>query len=787
MPIVAIVVVVSLGLGIGANTVVFAWIQALVLKPIPGVRNPSAFHTVDPITEHGGGPGASWLEFQDLRQRLTVFEDLLAFRMTPLMLGEVGNTERAYGLLVSANYFAALGLEPAAGRFFRPDEVARPGGEPVVVISYAFWRNRYGMAGDVVGRVIRVNERDLAIVGVAPERFQGTVLGLDFDMWVPATLAPALITGSRELDRRDVRGYTVMGRLDPGVTRQAANAAAVATMADLARLYPETNRAISGEVLPFWQARRGPQRMFVTALGVLQAVMLLLLLAVCGNTANLLLARASVRQREFALRLALGAGRARIASLLLTENMLLAVLGVVLGLVLAFWGTNALRAVPMTGAFPIRFQTGLDLVSVAFAAALGFGSALACGLAPAIQAGRLDPQLATRAGAIAPPRNGLRHALMAVEVACALAVLVAAALFLKSFREGSTDPGFRRDGLLLAAYDMTGREVTPDAARTFAARLVDRLRQLPSVQHAAIAAAVPLDIHGMSRRTFTVEGHARDDGGEDETAFTTVTPDYFAALDLARVAGSDFADLLDAGAPKQAIVNEAFVAAYLPDLDPIGRRVITGGATYTIAGVVRTSRYDAFDEPPTPMLYLSYRDRPSGRGEIHVSTRPGAEAGLASDIQRVVRELDPMLPIYDVRTMNEHIEKSLFLRRIPARMFFVLGPLLVVLAAIGVYAVVAYSVSQRTREIGLRLALGATGPGVVRQVAGESFAVVVVGALAGWLLAFAAGLHLVPGGRIDPAVFGGVPLILLGIAALACWMPARRAAHTDPMIVLKQE
>jgi predicted permease len=707
--------------------------------------------------------------------------------MSPLTLGETGRTERAYGLLVSANYFSALGLEPAAGRFFRPDEVERPGGEPVVVISHTFWTNRYGQAADVVGRIIRVNERDLAIVGVAPERFQGTVLGLDFDIWVPATLAPAIIAGSRELDRRDSRGYMVLGRLRPGLSRDAANAAVAAAMADLARIHPESNRAMSGEVLAFWDAPRGPQRMFVSALAVLQSVMLLLLLAVCGNTANLMLARASVRHREFAMRLALGSSRGRVASLLLIENLVLAAIGVVLGLSLAYWGTNALRAVPVTGAFPVRFQTGLDLTSVLFAAALGLGSALACGLAPALQLGRLDPQLAARAGAMAPPRNGLRHALMAVEVAAALAVLVAAALFLKSFNEGSTDPGFRRDGLLIAAYDMTGREVTPEAARTFAARLVDRLRALPSVEHAAIAAAVPLDIHGMPRRDFTVEGRAREDGGADQTIFTTVTPDYFAALDLPLVAGRGFADLMDAAAPRQAVVNEAFAATYLPDLDPIGRRLRTGGADYLIAGVVRTSRYDAFDEPPTPMLYLSYRDRPSTRGEIHVSTRPGAEAGLASDVQRVVRELDPTLPIYDVRTMNEHIEKSLFLRRIPARMFFVLGPLLVVLAAIGVYAVVAYSVSQRTREIGLRLALGATGARVVRQIASESFAFVAVGALAGWLLSFAAALHLVPGGTIDPAVFGGVPVLLLGIALMACWLPARRAADTDPMIVLKEE
>jgi predicted permease len=787
MPVLAVVVILSLAVGIGVNTAIFSWLQAVILRPLPGVADAGRFHLVEPRAAGGGHPGASWLEYRDLRERLPALRDVLAFRMVPFNVGEAERTERTYGLLVSGNYFSALGLRPALGRFMRPEEAATPGGEPVVVISHDYWQTRFAGATSALGQTVRINDRYLTIIGVTPRGFQGTVLGLTFDLFVPATLASVLLGGSRELEDRSVRGYNLMARLQSGATRPGAQAQLDAAMRELARIHPESNGTMQGDVLPFWQAPRGPQRMFARGLVILQAVMLLLLLAVCGNTANLVLARASARQREMGVRLALGAGPWRVARLLLVESLLMALIGAALGAALAVWGTEALRAAPMLGAFPIRFQTSIDLAGLAFAMLLGVACGLIFGVAPAAQLARIDPQVALRSGSSTAARSGMRNALMGAEVALALVVLVAAALFFRSFRETrDTDPGFRREGVLLAAYDLTGRDADSAASRAFAATLLRRLRAVPGVEGAAIASSVPLDIHGLPLRPFTLEGHAQADTALDQALANVVTPGYFQAMGIPLQAGTDFADLDDGTAPPQAIVNEAFVRRFLGSAEPVGRRLQARGRSYVITGVARNSLYESFSEPATPIIYFSYRDRPAPRGEIHLRTRPGAELSLAGDVQRTVRAIDLSLPIYDVRTLADHVEKNLFLRRIPARMFVVLGPLLLLLAAVGIYAVVAYTVAQRTTEIGVRLALGASAQRVVAQIVRESLRVIGYGALMGWLLAALIAVHA-RGGVLDPSVFLGVPAILLVVATFACWLPARRAARVDPIVALRQE
>jgi macrolide transport system ATP-binding/permease protein len=787
MPLVATVVVVSLAAGIGVNVVVFSWLQAIVLKPLPGVSDARSFHLLEPRAETGSHPGSSWLEYRDIRDRLHAFQALLAFRAAPFNVGEASRNERMYGILVSDNYFTALGLIPAAGRFFRSDDVARPGSEPVVVISYGLWRSRFSGSADAIGQTLRINDRDLTIVGVTPPGFQGTVLGLDFSLWAPATMAPILFTGSRELESRDVRGYQVMGRLQD-VTLQQAQTETDAVMAELGRLYPATNRTMTAEVMPFWRAPRGPQRMLAGMLAVLQGIMLLVLLAVCGNTANLMLARASIRQREIGVRIALGAGRWRIISVLLTENIVLALMGAAAGVALALWGTNAIRAVPMIGAFPIRFQTGVDATGITLAAVLGIASGVLFGLAPALQLAGVDAQRALRAGMRTASRSRLRNALMGAEVALALIVLVVAGLLFRSFTETrDIDPGFRREGVLLTAFDLTGRNPTDARAREFAGRLLDQVSRVPGVQSAAISTQVPLDIHGWPLRSVAIEGRARPDGRPDQALSNTVSPGYFATMGIPLLQGKDFVDFIDTVRPAEVIVNEEFVRRFLPSLEPIGRRVETRGRSYLISGVVKNSVYESFGEVAAPVVFFSLRDRPSYSGEIHVRTPPGTESSLAADIRRVVRDIDPALPVYDVRTLTDHVEKNLFLRRVPARMFAVLGPLLLGLAAIGIYAVVAYGVAQRTTEIGVRLALGASRLQVVRTIVLETLRVVAVGALAGWLVVYLVQIHAAPGRPLAASVFAGIPFVLLVVAALASWLPARRAASVDPMIALRQE
>jgi len=788
MPVLATVVVASLAIGIGVNAAIFSWIQGLVFKPLPGVRDAASFQLIEPRSDIGSHVGTSWPEYRDLRERLTSFREILAYKMVPLTIGASPNTFRAYGQLVSGNYFSALGLEPSLGRFPTPDEVSRAGSEPVVIISQGFWKTRLGGAPDVVGRRIRVNEQDLTVIGVAPPKFQGTVTMIDFDLWIPATMAPVLFVGSQELDDRASRGYSMMARLRPNATSAQAQREANGAMASLGRLYPATNASMSIELFPFWKTPRGPQQMLVGALTILQGIMLVLLLAVCANTANLILARATARRREVGIRQALGASRWRVASLLMSESLLLALLGAAFGTLIAAWGTNALRAVPMIGAFPIRFQTSLDGTGLAFAIGLGLLCGLIFGAAPALQLSRVNASSELRSGPRAAPRGKLRNGLMGAQVALAVIVLVAAALFYRSFRETrEMDPGFHREGVLLAAYDLSGRNADSTAARLFAARLLEKARALPSVEAAAIATSVPLDIHGLPVRGFELEGRARSDAGQDLALSNTVTPDYFRTMGIPLRSGRTFAELTDADAPPQAIVNEEFVRQYLSGAESLGRRLTTRGRTYTIVGVVKTSTYDSFGEKPKPIIYLSYRDRPAGGGEIHLRTRVGSEALLAPEVQRIVRELDPTLPVYDVRTLVEHVDKNLFLRKIPARMFVVLGPLLLVLAAIGIYAVVAYTVSHRTAEIGVRIALGATGGRVVRQIVRETLEVVGIGATIGWALAFVVAIHVMRGAPINLTILVGVPAVLMLVAAGASWLPARRAARVDPVVALRAE
>jgi predicted permease len=787
MPVLSAVVVGSLAVGIGMNTAVFTWVQAIVFRPLPGVQDASEFLLIMPRSEMGTYPGSSWPEYRDLADRLPSVRELVAFRRDPMEVGEIGQSERLAGLLVSANYFPALGLGPAAGRFLRPDEAATPGGALVVVISHDYWQAELAADADAVGSSLRVNGVPLTIIGVSPEGFRGTTLGMVTHLWVPATLAPVLRPGSDELERRTARGYQLMGRPVLGATLDQVGAEMSRAMEDLALQYPASNETMQGEVRSFGRAPAGPQRMFINALWVLQAVMLLLLVVVCGNTANLVLARASSRGREIGMRMAVGAGRGRVISLLLTENLLLGLLGAGLGAAVAVWATELIRPDIVVAGFPITFNASVDGASLAFAMLLGVLCGVAFGLPPAIQLSRVDPQQALRAGSQRSPRHWARSALMATEVALAMVVLIAAAIFVRGFlATQDTDPGFRRDGVVLLGYGFSGVPRDTSFTRAFSARLLERLRGLPGVDAAGVASQVQLDIHGMPLGAFALEGRASDTETPDRALIQVVTTGYFETLGIALRSGSDFTEFNDVATPPQVVVNEEFVARFLDGGEPIGRRLEASGRQFVIAGVVANSLYEAFGEPPKAITYFSYRDRPQGRGEIFLRTRAGGETLLASAAQRAIRELEPTLPVFDIRTLTEHVDRNLFLRRIPAQIFGVLGPLLLLLAAVGIYAVVAHAVARRTTELGVRLALGAPAGRVVRQVVGENMLVIGFGAVAGWVVAFMV-VRLLPGGGVDPVVFTVVPMILLGVAALASWLPARRVTRLDPMVALRPE
>ncbi|HYE85735.1 MAG TPA: ADOP family duplicated permease [Vicinamibacterales bacterium] len=784
-PLLAAVIVGSLAVGIGLNTVVFSWIQARILKPLPGVADGSSLYGVEPQLRTGQYAGASWLEYQDLRRRLRSIDDLIAWRMTPLYVGEPGKVECVSGVLVSPNYFSALRLRPASGRFL--DDNAHDRAETVAVISYGLWQKQYAGAESAVGSTLRVNGQSLTVVGVAPREFQGTVTGLFFDVWLPAAIAPQVLNGSTELVERSSRGYLMLGRLRSGVTAAQAQAELDIAMAELGRTYPATSGDVRGEIAAAWNLPRGPARLLNAALGILQGAMLLVLLAVCGNVANLALARGSARFKEMGIRMAIGADRASLVRLLLAETMLMSAAGAALGVALAIWGTNALRILPMTGV-PLRLDTTIDTQALLVAIALGLLAGLIIGAAPALHFARSDPHAAFRAGLQASGRSRLRDALMAAQTGLVLMVLIATGISLSSYLETrNSDPGFNSDGVLLAAYDLSGRPRTAASTRTFQASLLAELTALPGVEAAAIASSVPLDIHGLPIRNISVEGRARTDAGSDQTSTITVTNRYFEVMGLKLLQGRDFSPLDDPSAPLEAVANEAFVRRFLESGEAIGRTVTARARPHTIVGVVQDSVANAFGEPPTPLLYFSYRDNNLAGGEIHVRVRPGADvAAIGPALRAAIARVDAELPLFNMRTLKDHVETNLFLRRIPARMFAVIGPLLLLLAAIGIYAVVAYSSSLRRVEVGVRLAMGAVPRQIVTQFLREGLSVIGLGGAIGWGLALALSRRFV-GDAAEPAVFVAVPLLLLAVAATACWMPARGASRLDPTTALRPE
>jgi predicted permease len=470
-------------------------------------------------------------------------------------------------------------------------------------------------------------------------------------------------------------------------------------------------------------------------------------------------------------------------------------IGAALGALLAAWGTDALRAVPMPSpaGLEVSFVTGIDALTLAFAMALGLVAGIAIGLPAAWQLSRPRPQAVLRSGGAVAGRHRLRDALVALEVALAMVVLVVSAMFVRNFsRTQTADPGFRLEGVLLAAYDLNGRgpETTTAAAREFAARLLPRVQALTGVAGAALATSVPLDIHGLPTRRFTLEGRAREDGAQDEALANVVSAEYFDALDIRLVRGTTFARVDDAASPPQVIVNEEFANSLGGGADVVGRRIEAGRRSYVITGVAENTLANSFGEAPSPFIYFNLRDLPSPAVELHVRAREGTDAraeALAADVRRAVRELDATLALYNVRTLSAHVDRNLFFQRIPARLFSVLGPLVLALVALGIYAVGSHAVGERRAEIGTRLALGATSGQVIRLMVVDAFRVVGLGLAGGAFVALLIDPKALSGSFSEGLLVTGVA-VLFGLVALAAsYVPARRAGNVDPNLTLRAE
>lgn len=783
------VIVLSLAIGIGANTVVFSWLKQALLDPLPRISGPVM--TLEVRDDTGNYGSTSWLLYRDLIELTPSLAELAAHRPRNFSLGESGEGTRVFGELVSHNFFSALGVTPASGRFFRADEAAAPGGSAVAVISHGLWQRHFRGAPDVLGRELKLNGHAFTVIGVTPEGFLGGFNNLVFDVWLPATMAPVLQPATVELTNRNARSYVMLARLKADHNEAQLRTELDRAAAKFNRLYPDATDGLSFHLLPLWRSPRSGQTT-VISLVTLQVLSLLLLIVVCANTATLLLARASTRQREIGVKLAIGAAPGRILLQLLGESLFLALLGAAAGLVLALWGADAMRQIPLPSGLPLHLEIRLDLGSLAFAVAVAVGCGLVFGLAPALLLARRDVLGALRGGrGLAGGRSRLRDLLVGTEVAVALVVLVVAGLFLKSFHRAQNFPtGYAADDVLLVNVDLAGRGYTKDKAQVFLANLFRELERTPGFVAASAAQIVPLDVRGVPVGNIAVEGRPSD-GPIEQIFYYQATPGYARTMGVDLVAGEDLAPLERADLPADALINEEMARRCWPGLSPLGRRFEVNNEWFVVRGVVRTAKYATLSEPPQPAAWVTWRRQFISTPTLHLRTHGVDTATALGSLRNAVQRLDPELTLIEPRTLAQHFDNSLIIQRVPARLLSVLGPLALALAAIGLYAVIAYSLAQRTQEIGVRLALGSSPDQAVRLFLWQGMRVVLVGAACGLGVALLFG-HLlrnvlvgVPLG--DPLVYGGVPLLLLAIAGLACWLPARRAARVDPMVALRSE
>ncbi len=795
------VAVLTLALGIGANTAIFSVVDQLLVRPLP-VAEPGRLALLGQEYRRGSVEyDFNYPLFRDYQRENQVFSHLSATAVTSVGLGTGGATERHQALLVSGNYFSMLGVGAALGRTFAENEGVELDDAPVVVLSHGLWLRRFGGDPQVLGRPVTVNGKSYTVIGVAPREFTGTTRTATPDLYLPITMYGQLVTdrpgGEHPLSTRYFTWHTIMGRLRDGVTPAAAGAAMreLARQANAAGL-PNTSTNLT--ILPGAQGFTNDLRDARLPLNLLLGTAALVLLIACANLANLQLARATGRTREFAIRLALGAGRARLVRELLTESLLLALGGGVLGLLVALWLVDVLGRFRPSGS-EMQITTGLEPRVLLFAFGASVFTGILFGLMPALRASRpqLVPELKGGGGTTEARvgRWNLRSVLVVFQIALSLLVLASAGLCVRSLRSlQKVDPGFEPSKVVLMSFDLGLNNYTPPRAKEFYDLLLERVRALPGVEAAGLALVTPLS--GWAPQTSIERAEDYQAGPREHPVgeFNLVTSDYFRTLNLPFLRGRDF-DATDAStSARSVIVNEAFVNRYWPGQDALGKRIFQhgpdGGIPTEVIGVVRTTASRALTDAPRPALYFPVAQR--SEMALTLSVRTGLDPSVTlAVLGELVKSLDANVPVFKVRTLEQQKSGSLALQRMAATLLSGFGVLALALAALGIYGVLAYSVSRRTREIGVRMALGAQVTDVLGLVLRQGFVLSAVGlglGLAGamgstrLLRGFLFGIQ-----PLDPLTFGAVSALLIGVVFLACWIPARRAARVDPMVALRSE
>jgi predicted permease len=802
------IAILSVALGMAVNTSVFTLVNGLLLKPMP-VREPDrlvALYTTEPNSIYPGS--FSYLDYLHYRDHNQVFSDLFIHYTTQLSLKERDAlAEMVAGEMVTGNYFTGLRVEAALGRLLTAEDDLQPGAHPLAVLSHAFWQRRFSGSSSVVGQKIKLNGHDFTIIGVAKKGFSGTrQFGWIPDLYLPLMMYAQAIPGTTErfLAGHGDGSFNVNGRLRDGVTIEQAHSAMNVMAKQLAQNYPQTNQNLGVGMIP---AGTKTQPVIVLlgyvpiAFSLLMGLVGLVLLVACANVANLMLARATARRREIAVRLALGAGRGRIIRQLLTESILLSILGGLLGLILAAWLSGLMRfAAPSLdfATMDFDYDLSLDWRVLGFTLVASMVTGIIFGLAPALQASRTDLLSVLKGEARVTTstlrRLSLRNLLVISQVALALVLLISAGLFVQSMRQAQTiNPGFRTDQLLMASVNVSVHGYDEAKGRHFYQQLSDKLKVLPGVQQASFAGPLPLDQYSNGANV-TIEGRQQKTENERlQVMYSIVGHDYFETMNSPLTLGRGFSEHDDEDATRVVVVNQTMARRYWPNQNPIGKRLRLGNERnpwMEVVGVVQDGKYLTFGEPPTDYMFIPFWQNYDGQMTLILQTA-GAPEALAASIRREVKTLDEQLPVYGVRTMPQYLDRILSLPKSVAAMVSIFGLLALVLASVGLYGVMSYTVAQRTREIGTRIALGASCRDILKLVLHQGSILILAGVVIG--LAGASALtrfmqSLLYGvSTTDPFIYVGVAAVLAAIALLACYIPARRATKVAPMEVLRYE
>jgi len=799
----AAVAVLTLALGIGVNTAIFSFVNALLFRPPQiGAASGELLEIWHQNAQANGLEHYTPLNYPDYfyyREHNHVFSDLFAFDGDPRMViwNRSGHGEQAQGALVSGNFFTALGVKPAPGRGFRPDEDQAQGAHPVVVLSHSFWERRLGSDRAVVGQTLSFNGTDFTVIGVAPKGFGGLLAGMQPDFWAPLAMT-LVFTHDSSYFGRQASWLFGAGRLRQGVTAKQALADLVVLSRQLQQTYPGSNKDLQAAIFPLTLVP-GPFRGYVIAFsGLLMVVVSLVLLVACANVANLLLARATSRQRDVAVRAALGASRGRLTRQMLIESAILAVLSGGGAFLLANWTVPALLTLEPQS-LPIRLEVALDWRVLLFTLGISLATGFVFGIAPSLRGANFDLTRGLKDDVAfgSYRKSTLRSGLVVAQIALCCVLLICAGLCLRSLLNArSVDPGFDTEHVATAVLDPGSLGYSEAKAQAFYQQLVTRVEALPGVTSASLAAYLPLSTTQMK------VGAAPEDRpipprGPGPIDFTDVAPDYFRTMGIALLRGREFSAQDAKGAAPVAVINEKLAQQFWPGQNAIGRYLVlqTGPApesryTMQVVGVVRTGKYRTLGEADLPYLYRAIAQNYRSRSTLVVRTANDPHAALSA-IQQQVNAVDPQIAPFDLETMKEYMVLPLFAAHTMGVLLGAFGGLALVLAMSGLYAVMSFVVSQRTREIGVHMAFGASRRDVLNFVVGQALRLTLVGigiGLTGALGATRFLRSLLYGvGATDPVTFVFVPLVLAGVAVASSYIPARRAAKVDPMVALRYE